>query len=450
MKKLLLAIPLVAGASWAGASIYSGAHTQSAYDQLLTQLNELKPLTLVNETYSTGFLNSTAVTKVMESAAPDAKVLFRLQHDIDHSPVAIVDSNVRIAAASIKTTLLNDGSLSESGVEFMQGFVDAEPFQINSEVGFDGNTRNQLLVSAYHHQEDGVELDFGGLDYNADVMGDSIKGSGQIGEITVDGDGKLLNLSAGVITTDLTRISQSVYTGNYGIEFDKLTVSPGQGMPLDLVLESIGVNSDTILEDDQLTSRSSIHVGKIDSPLPLNSASLDVGVSNLSMSGIKQYVEAINQLPVTDSILSSDPEMIKAVMSSFLSAIGPGTGLDYKLQFSNDGGNASLDFGISVIEESSPKYPASGLASIATFRDLLNVTYLEAHLDADADAIDQTPLAMFMMSRQAQQLIVTDGTSYKVDVTLKDLIVDINGNPQSLDVMWGEMLDMPLADVMNM
>lgn len=449
MKKLLLAIPLVAGASWAGASIYSGAQTHNAYDQLLTQLNEMKPFTLVNESYSAGFLNSTAVTKVMESAAPNAKVLFRLQHNIDHSPVAVVDSDVRIAAASIKTSLLDDGSLSEPAVEFMQGFVETEPFQINTEVGFDGNTRNQLRVSAYHHEENGVELNFGGLDYNADVLGDSIKGTGEIGAITVEGHGKQLTLTPGLITTDLMRISQAVYTGRYGIEFNQLTVSSDEGMPLDVVLESIGVNSDTTVEDDQLTSRGRFHVGKIDSPLPLTSATIDVGVSNLSMSGIRQYVEAFNQIPVADSMLNSDPEMIKAVMSTFLPAIGPGSGLDYKLEFTNEGGTASLDYGISVIDGSSPNYPAGGLGSIATLRDLLNVTQLEAHLNADADAIDQTPLAMFMVSPQAQQVIVADGTSYKADITLKDLIVDINGNPLSLEMMMGEMLDMPLADAMD-
>lgn len=295
-----------------------------------------------------------------------------------------------------------------------------------------------------------MEMNFGGLDYNADVLGDSIKGSGEIGAITVDGDGKLLNLTAGVITTDLTKISQSVYAGNHAIKFDKLTVSYDRGMPLDVVLESISMDSDTTVENDQLTSRGSIHVGKIDSPLPLTSASLDVGVSNLSMSGIKQYVEAFNQLPVADGMYSSDPEMIMTMMSALLPAIGPGTGLDYKFQFSNDGGHANLDYGISVIEASSPNYPAGGLASIATFRDLLNVTYLEAHLNADADAIDQTPLAMFLMSPQAQQVIVADGTSYKADITLKDLIIDINGNPLSLEMMMGEMLDMPLADAMKL
>ena len=33
---------------------------------------------------------------------------------------------------------------------------------------------------------------------------------------------------------------------------------------------------------------------------------------------------------------------------------------------------------------------------------------------------------------------------------LKDLIVDINGNPLSLEMMMREMLDMPLADAMNL
>lgn len=449
MKKLLFAIPLIAGASWAGASIYSGAQTQSAYDQLLTQLNEMKPFTLVNESYAAGFLNSTAVTKVMESAAPNAKVLFRLQHQIVHSPVAVVDTDVRIAAASISTTLLDDGSLSSSAVEFMQGFVDAEPFQINTEVGFDGNTRNQLRVSAYHYEKDGVELNFGGLDYNADVLGDSIKGTGEIGAISVEGHGNQLGLTPGLITTDLERISQAVYAGRYGVEFNQLTVSSNEAMPMDVVLESIGVNSDTTVENNQLSSRGSVHVEKIVSPLPLTSATFAVGISNLSLSGIRQYVNAFNQIPVADSMLNSDPERVKAVMSTFLPAIGPGSGLDYKLEFTNDGGTASLDYGISVVDGSSPNYPTEGLATITTLRDLLNVTRLEAHLQADADAIDQTPLAMFMMSPQAQQVIVADGTSYKADITLRDLIVDINGNPLSLEMMLGEMLDMPLADAMN-
>lgn len=450
MKKLLFAIPLIAGASWAGASIYSGAQTQDAYNRVLEQLNEMQPFTIVNDTYAAGFLNSTAVTKVMESAASDAKMLFRLQHEIDHAPVAIVDSNVRFAAASMETTLLQDDLLPEYAGEFVQGFVDAEPLQIHTHIGFDGNTQNQLLVSAYHHQKNGVEVNFGGLDYKADIQGDALTGTGEIGELRVVGNGTVVTITPGSIKIDLKLLGQLVYAGFLGIEFDKLTISSDEGMLQDVILKSIAMNFESKLENDQLASRTRIQVGGIDSPLPLNTASLDLGVSNLSLPGLIQYVETVNQMSMSDSMSSAEPEMTQEMLSAFLPVIGPGTAVDYKIEFSNDGGSALLDYGISVIDESSPHYPAGGLSSIATLRDLLKVMQLEAHLNADVEAIDLTPLALLMQSPQAQELIVATGTSYAADITLNEMILDINGNPLSLEMMMGEMLDMPLADVLEM
>lgn len=92
MKKLLLALPLIAGTSWAGTSYYAGSSTKDAYSDLLVQLNEFKPFTLVNEQYSAGIATSTAITVVKASSAPDAEILFRLHHDINHSPVGLNDA----------------------------------------------------------------------------------------------------------------------------------------------------------------------------------------------------------------------------------------------------------------------------------------------------------------------------------------------------------------------
>ena len=169
MKKLLLAIPLVAGASWAGATFYTGSQTQSAYDKLLVQLNDYKPFTLVNESYTSGLVSSRAITKVMDSSAPDAQVLFRLQHDIQHSPIGVNEGNLRVSAANIKTTLVRDQSIPESVSQFMEGFTDAEPVQINTAVGFDGKTVNQFLISAYEHDYEDVQVRFNGVDYTANV-----------------------------------------------------------------------------------------------------------------------------------------------------------------------------------------------------------------------------------------------------------------------------------------
>lgn len=447
MKKLLLAVPLVAGASWAGASYYSGSQTQSAYDQLLAQLNEMKPFTLVNESYSSGFAKSHAVTQVMDSASADAKVLFRLQHEIDHSPVGVNGGNVRVGAASIKTTLVRDDSLSESLLEMMEGFTETEPFVVDTQVSFDGNIDNHLQVSPYQLQEDGASVSFGGIDYLVSVAGDAVLGSGTLGAIEFSREGNELSLSPGMIKTDLARISQSIYSGSYGIDFDSLSISSADNMSMHANLASIGFHSDTQVKGDQLSSQSLMSVGSIDSMLPINAVSLESTVSNLSIKGVQSYVDTVSQLSIADAMLSDDPEIMKRILGAYMPMIGPGTGADFGLRFSNDGGDASLVYGISVIDETVPAFPANGLASIVTLRDLLNVLTLEAHLDADATAIDQTPLAMFMMSPQAQQVIVADGVSYKADLTLSELIVDINGNPLALEMMLGDKLDTPLADM---
>ncbi len=447
MKKLLLAVPLVAGASWAGASYYSGSQTQSAYDQLLAQLNEMKPFTLVNESYSSGFTKSHAVTQVMDSASADAKVLFRLQHEIDHSPVGVNEGNVRVGAASIKTTLVRDDALSESFVELMEGFTEAEPFVVETQVGFDGNIDNHLQLSPYQRQEDGANVSFGGIDYSVSVADDAVLGSGTLGAIEFSREGNELSLSPGLIKTDLARISQSIYSGSYGIDFDSLSINSADNMGMHAKLASIGFHSDTQVKGDLLSSQSLMSVGSIDSMLPINAVSLESTVSNLSIEGVQSYVDTISQLSIADAMLSDDPETMKRILGAYVPMIGPGTGVDFGLRFSNEGGDASVAYGISVIDETVPAFPANGLASIVTLRDLLTVLKLEAHLDADATAIDQTPLAMFMMSPQAQQVIVADGVSYKADLTLSELIVDINGNPLALEMMLGDKLDTPLADM---
>lgn len=450
MKKLLLAVPLVVGASWAGASYYTGTQTQGAYDHLLEQLNELKPFTLVNESYNTGFTKSVAVTRVMDSAAPDASVLFRLQHEIDHSPVGVNEGNVRVGAATIRTTLVRDDYVSESATEFMRGFVDSEPFIIDTDVSFDGNTDTRLQVSPYRGQQAEMDFSFGGVDYSVSSAGDVISGSGTLGEFLIQANGGEVRLAPGAITTDLTRISQAIYSGSYGIDFGSLSILSEENMAMHATLRSIGLHSDTQINGDLMNSSLTLSVGQIDSLLPLNSISMQTGMSNVSVQGLKSYVDTVSQLSAMDVMGSDDPEIMKTILAAYVPMIGPGTGLDVNVTLNNDGGDASLDYGLSVVEESRAAYPAGGIASIKTLRDLFNVLVLEAHFSADAAVIDQSPLAMFLMRPEAQQFIVSDGVSYKADMTLSELIMDINGNPMAFEMMLGDKLDMPLADIMSL
>lgn len=448
MKKLLIAIPLVVGASWAGASYYAGTQTQSGYDQLLAQLNEFKPFTLVNEQYYAGVANSTAITKVMDSTSADATVLFRLHHAISHSPIGLNDNGVRVGAATIVTTLVKDDALPAGFIAAIDGFTNAEPFLMNTEVGFDGASVHQFLVSPYQRQYDEINVMFDGIDYTSSIKGDSFVGAGTIGKLSVTDDDTEMNLSAGAINMDLTRISQAMFTGTYGIAFDSLSLA-GDNIPSIIDLKAIGLTSDTKIIDGLLDSSAAFLVGDITSPLPINSAGIDFSINGISITGMEKTVEQISQIPMLDMMEMSDPEVVMAVLESYKSMIGPGASIDYGFNVSNDGGDAELNYGLSVADAASPNYPAGGFNSASTVRDVLNMLKFEAHFKADVAAIDQTPLAMFMGAPQAQQYIVSDGVNYTADLTVTDLIVDINGNPMSLELMVGEMLDTSFADVLD-
>ena len=118
MKNLLLALPLIAGVSWAGTTLYSGAQTQPAYNRLLAQLNNSKILAVKSVEYEAGFTSSTAITEVrLNNSKTDERVY--LQHKISHSPVSMVPENARFGAAKIVTTLMVDKFEDEDTKAFL-------------------------------------------------------------------------------------------------------------------------------------------------------------------------------------------------------------------------------------------------------------------------------------------------------------------------------------------
>ena len=188
MRKLLLALPLVASASWAGTTYYAGTQTQPAYDKLISQLNEFKPFTVESEQYNAGFLTSTAVTKVMNSAGPDAKTLFRLQHVIDHSPVGVDGNGARVGASTIHTTLMVD-EYSQDVVEALAAFDNQQPFEIFTRVGMSGEVTNDLVINPFSVNHEGAQASFEGGHYTIFSNDNgAISGSGTMGAIVLTED----------------------------------------------------------------------------------------------------------------------------------------------------------------------------------------------------------------------------------------------------------------------
>ena len=168
MKKLLIALPFVATASWAGTTLYTGNQTRAAYDDLIAQLDGLNGMQVSTESYTSGFAASRAVTAVRASDAPDSSVLFRLRHEISHSPIGLDDGGARVGAARIVTTLLDD-DLSEETRAVIERFDGGVPFVLESDVGFDRRVSNVLAVSPLSLDADGVVLELGAIRYDADI-----------------------------------------------------------------------------------------------------------------------------------------------------------------------------------------------------------------------------------------------------------------------------------------
>lgn len=151
MKKILLAVPVVAGiagASWAGTSLYSGNESRAAYEQVVADLDDALGLAVVTTEYRPGFLKSEAFTEVRFNDTPDSPVLARLHHEIEHSPVG-TGENAGLSAARILTTVITDDVHDAKLKQVLTGFGDAHPVQLLSRVGFDGTVDNELSIAAY-------------------------------------------------------------------------------------------------------------------------------------------------------------------------------------------------------------------------------------------------------------------------------------------------------------
>ncbi|MEE9322095.1 MAG: DUF945 family protein [Granulosicoccus sp.] len=441
MKKLLLALPLMAGASWAGTTMYSGSQSEDAYQQLIAQLDNMTVLSVKPESWQPGFLGSTAITRIMSSDSDDAKELFRLQHEISHSPVGYGDEGTRVGGSYIVTTLVLDG-LSDEAKKVANIFEGDVPIQLTTNITFGGNSSNRVNIASASFNDDDVSFSMQPsvtlFSYDPDG---ALIGNGTMGAIDIAfGDDVQVELSESTSGFNLNAIKDGVFTGSQTFSSDTLRVgNPASGMEIEL--SKLTLDSLTTVKDRQLSSSSDLSVGGIESPLPINTAEFGVSINGINLDGFSDYMAIMSDMAYGSDLDTMDPaELLASLGDAYKGLIAPGASLEERIGFTNDGGKVSAKASISFDGDGT----LSGYDSLQTVGDLLREMSANVMLDADAAAVDMTPAAMFMGSPQLDMWIVNDGMSYKSDVAVKDLTVNINGNALSLEMMLGEMLDMPL------
>lgn len=440
MKKLLFALPLVAGASWAGTTMYSGTQTHNAYDNLVAQLDELSTLTVESEAYNAGFMQSTAITRVMNASGPGATVLFRLQHVINHSPVSINDNGARVGSSHIVTTLITD-DMSEDVHEFLAHFESGEAFVMHSQIGFSGIASNELILNRLSMDEDGNQINFDGGNYRFDYdIGGKLSGQGQAGTLTVNiGDAMMFEVSPSTASYDLDWVSKGIYSGTQDFNIPMVTMhSPDTGM--DVTLNNMSITSETTISNGIVSGGASLSIASLDSPLPVTAASLTAGFDGFSLAGVENYTRIINSLMVSSEAEADAIVTMEQVGEAYKQLFNSGSSIVYALSLANDGGDMDASLKLKFIGDGSP----GGSDNIATVGDLLRAMQGELIFDADAAALEQTPAVMLLMNPAVEAYVLNDGVTYSSNIKVADLIMDINGEPLSLELMLGDMLAMPL------
>lgn len=450
MKKVLIALPLVVGAgaaAIAGTSQYAGTQTQAEYQQLLTQLNEVLPFAFVNESYESGLGTSTAVTKVMATTEADAEVLFSLHHDIQHGSVRMDSGGVKVGQVSINTTLHDKESLP---AELVDGLIDDELFSLRTNVSYTGVSRHQLNVSGFEKSEDGVDLAWTGVSFDAKTTsGGATVGSGSLGSVNVSdtASGGLLTIGSSPLSVDMQDAGDMLYTGTTTLAFNDVElVSPD--MPVPVSLTSFGFDTDTNLKADKLNTSSRFSLAGIDAPLPLKQATLDVEIEGLGVEGFRQYQKLMNTLSADVDTALDDPEFTSKMVTALQSIVQPGSAMSYALNLGNDEGDVDVDLRFGVKNLSDDGMSADAMSKIVTGRDILNILSLTGALDADTEALAQTPL-IGMLGVAGDFITVTDD-SITSEISLNGDLLNVNGTELPLDAMTGGMLDIPLAELMDL
>jgi len=435
MKKILLSIPFILGGAWAGTSYFAGQKAQSAYDDALTKQHVNAPFILEKESYSAGLANSIAITKVMDSATGGDNVMFRVQHKIAHSPIGLTDGSISFGTAQIKSTILQDDSLGENAKHVLAGFGSEVPFVANTVVKLDGSSSTQIVMSKYQYdlEDDKGQIKFSGFDYTVEAMGENMRGKGDIGEFSAQGGEGSINSSPVKLDFDLTRLASGLYTGSSTLLVDSISMSGKQLPPMQL--GSVGSTFVGNIEDDDVSNSVKMYVEEIDAGIPLNSALLSMSTDEISVSAWEAFSNASRAVSTIGQPDEVDPEALSEYIKTAFGLLEPDVNFQFGLDLANDGGKADADLKLQVVEESSPNFPAGGISAAETLGDILKALTLDIAVDADAAAINQTPLAMFLNHPMAQQFIVVDGTQYKVKINVADLVADINGQPLDLQFM---------------
>ena len=445
-KKLLLALPVVVGvtgASWAGSTYYSSNESRTAYERILSDFTDTTGLAFITTSYAPGFLQSEAITEIRMSEEPDAKLIARLRHNIEHSPEGS-GAATGISATRVITTFITD----DASQELLDAFDGKAPVTLLSSVGFNGTVSNQLTIAAFKGETpDGVALKSDGGFWNFDIdENGSVAGTGTWSGFNFSSPDVNITISPSQDSFNYTRHGPAVYSGGYELNLSEIVVnSPLSG--INVGARDLGLNTGTELKNGSLNSDYKLWVSDIDAPIALDSAALSSSVGGIDISNLKDARDFLMQAQFTD-VDALDESAVDTLVVDYLKIYGdliqPGAFLSYAVELGNAGGEAEADIKLTFEGDGSPTGYDLLASPNATLADLVTALRVDVNMEASNDALALTPAAAIVDSVPLSPWVVDDSVNLKSDIVLDDMLINANGETIALEMMFGDVLYQPL------
>jgi len=430
MKRILIAFPLLAGASGAasvaGTSQFAGSQTKIYYDELLVDLNATFGWQFINERYDIGLTHSQAVTRVMGC---DAVELFSLHHDISHAALSYTHDGLALGSVNINTSLHEQQVFSD---EIMSIFGKADPFQLFTQVSFNGDIRNSLTINDIHYKNDDIQISWTGLTLQAVRNGRKVDGGGSLGSLVIseESTGSLVSTQASHFDFDLNHQGSWVYTGDSKLRINGLTLVD-RNLPAPVVVGSVQFASSSGISAAIIDGVVQMDVNSVHSPWAIDNAFVKWGFGGVKLEGLYQLTSA------NTFSLASPGNVLSAMFEP---------GAFVKNTVSLAGGDGELNAGLKVgLKQDNVN--AKALPTIATGRDLLDWLIFEADFKADAPIMANSPLAQLLGSGPLNDHFTVKNKLVSSTVELDGTSLLVNDAVLPLEFMSHGLLDAPLENV---
>ncbi|MFW5427351.1 MAG: DUF945 family protein [Methylophagaceae bacterium] len=431
MKKLLLAILVLAPAVWAGATWFTSQNTENVLDEMLAQSNkqtaEAAPFMSMEKTsFKKGFAKSAAQSVITIDPAFFGKkeipiIHIGLNHTIYHGPLMMTPNGIKTGTSYILTTLDQTSFSEEVQAIITSLFGDVEPFVSGVTTGAGDMIDTDFTLAPFSIDaaqieeftsedlgEEQLEFSFDGIsgDFTGNVEGTIINGMMNMGEIKMKGnDGDNINvtfiMAPSIIDMDVDEFyKSSILDGKITITIPRFLFSDGEGT--DVVFNDLYIVSSAEQEQGLMKAAATFDIDTvhIESPeagfnFPDSKVHINGSISGIERTAVIKLIDLEHEMNMSQmSMLSSDDlddtsEEIMASMLAYYRALGDmikqGVKTQSILEISNDTGNAAVNLDLNYTD-------AKQLFALKTVKDLALAVQGNLAITIDKNMLVGTPL----------------------------------------------------------